>query len=478
MRKIAGLLAGILVVGFLAGCGGGGSTPTPVTTPTAETGTVNLVVSDTPSTKYTVLSFQIQITGAVLQPGNVSLLPKPVTVDLAQLVSDTSFLSSTVIGSATYTSMTMTFANPEVTIVNNSGAAITTATQTCASGAVCTFAPKLNSGSVTISAGVFPVTVAASSTTGLSLDLSIPDLLQSDLSVTLADGTSVNVALLPEPRADGTEAQIDDILGTVKSVSAGQVNVTTPVGINLVLTTNSSTVFNFPAAVCQANNASCLATGQVISADLSLLANGGLQADSISYADAAGTSVAQGVIVSVGTASPTTFQMLVHRVLSDTTEFTPGQIVDVTVGNTAAFSVASGRYPAVAGGTFATSTDLIAGQEVLAEISGPVTTASAGDPAFSCNVIELESSQIPGQVTALNSGAQSFSFTNGWTLFSAASPAITQLQVQTGTQTGFVNLPNFAAVSVGTNARVKGPVFNTTGSVGQPTMAALQVVVR
>jgi hypothetical protein len=35
---------------------------------------------------------------------------------------------------------------------------------------------------VTLSSGVFPLTVTASSSTGLSMDLSIPDLLQSDLS--------------------------------------------------------------------------------------------------------------------------------------------------------------------------------------------------------------------------------------------------------------------------------------------------------
>ena len=89
-----------------AGCGGSGdSSGASSTGQSASTGTVNLVVADTPATDLTILSFQVQITGAVLQPGNVSLLPRPVTVDLAQLVSDTGFLSSTVIGSATYTSL-------------------------------------------------------------------------------------------------------------------------------------------------------------------------------------------------------------------------------------------------------------------------------------------------------------------------------------------------------------------------------------
>jgi len=80
---------------FLSGCGDGGGT---VTTPVASgNATFNLVVADTPPSNITVMSFQVQIASAVLQPGNVSVLPRPVTVDLAQLVTDTGFLASTVI---------------------------------------------------------------------------------------------------------------------------------------------------------------------------------------------------------------------------------------------------------------------------------------------------------------------------------------------------------------------------------------------
>ena len=138
--KMAVLLAGAaLTSAALTGCGGSGSGAAPAASappPAATTGTISLVVQDTPSPKLTVLSFQVQITAATLQPGNLSILPKPVTVDLAQLVSDTAFLSSTVVGSTTFTSMTMTFANPQVTIANNSGAPIVTPTQTCAVNAV------------------------------------------------------------------------------------------------------------------------------------------------------------------------------------------------------------------------------------------------------------------------------------------------------------------------------------------------------
>jgi hypothetical protein len=161
--KIATAALGLILGIHLCGCAGSSINSTS-TTPNSNA-TVNLVVTDTPPTNITVLSFQVQITGAVLEPGNVLLLPRPVTVDLAQLVSDTGFLASTVIDSGTYTSMTMTLANPQVTILNSGVSSITVSGQSCAAGATCTFIPALNNASVTISSGVFPITVAANSTT-------------------------------------------------------------------------------------------------------------------------------------------------------------------------------------------------------------------------------------------------------------------------------------------------------------------------
>ncbi len=478
MKRTAAILTSLLAMIFLSSCGGtssGGSN----TNPTANA-TVNFVVSDTPSPKLTVLSFQIQITGAVLQPGNVSLLKQPVTVDLAQLVSDTGFLSSTVVDSKTFTSMTMTVANAQVTIINNSGAAIVTPTQTCAVNAVCTFTPKLNTASLTISSGVFPITLTANSSTGLALDLSIPDLLQSDLSITLADGSSVNLSLLPEPTANGEQAQIADVLGLVKSASTGQVQITTALGASLVLTTDANTSYNFPESVCETSGSACLAANQVVTTDLSLLADGGLHANSITFAGAPGTTVAKGVIVAVNNTAPPTMQMLVHGVVPSSTQFQIGDVVDVSVENGAAFSVTAPSYPAVSGGTFASASDLLAGQEVAVQDSQQLTTEADGNPAFESAAFELGSSQIVGQVTSVNAAAQSFALTNVWSLFTTLSPAVPSLQAQTGTQTSFVNLTpaSFSAVTVGANLSVKGPLFNTTDGSGQPTMAALQVTAR
>ena len=466
----------VFIMATLAGCGGGssgGASPAPATT----SGTVNVVLQDSPSSQLTVLSFEVQITGAVLQPGNVSLLPKPITVDLAQLVSDTAFLSSTIVGSSTYTSLDLTFANPQVTIVNNSNAPIVTPTQTCAPAAVCTFVPTINTASVTISNGVFPISVTTNSSTGFALDLSIPDLLQSDLSATFANGSSVNLSLLPTPVAGEAQAQIDDVLGIVQSVSAGQVQIKAAYGELLVLTTTASTAYNFPASVCPANDASCVVANQLVTVDLSLLVNGGLQINSITFAGSPGATVAKGIVVFAGTAAPAAFQMLVQRVLPSTATFTPGNVVDVTMQSGAIWSIASVSYPTVSGSTFASQADLLAGQEVLVAVGPEAASGSDGNAAFASASIALESSQIFGGVTSVDSGAQSFALTNVWSLFSALSPAIPQLQVQTGASTSFVNLSpaNLTALDVGATTRVKGPLFHAMAGTGEPTLGALQV---
>jgi hypothetical protein len=460
---------------LLTGCGGSGSES--ASAPPASTATMNFVVQDTPSPKLTVLSFQIEITGAVLQPGNVSILPKPVTVDLAQLVSDTAFLSSTVLNSTTFTSLTLTFADPQVTIVNNSSAAIVTPTQTCAVGATCTFVPKLNAASVTISSGVFPITVTANSSTGLALDLSIPDLLQSDLSVTAADGTSVNLSLLPTPAGGAAEAQIDDVLGMVQSVSAGQIQIKTAVGDTLVLSTDSSTAYNYPSSACSANNSTCVVANQLVTVDLSLLAAGTLHTDSVSFADSAASTVVQGVVLSVGTGVQPVVQVLVHKSLPSSAGFTVGEIVDATLQSGAAMYVASPGYPAVSGGTFVSASDLLAGQEVLLEVTQTMPAGTDGNAAFTTGLVSLQSSQILGRVNSVNADDSEFELTNVWSLFSSLSPAIPQLQVQTGTQTSFVGVTpaSVSGVAAGDNVRVKGPVFNTAGGSGQPTMGAVQV---
>jgi hypothetical protein len=474
MQKILtaglGLVAGIYLCGCTAGSTGQSSP-----TPTANA-TVNLVVTDTPPTDVTVLSFQVQITEAVLQPGNVSLLPRPVTVDLAQLVSDTGFLASTVIDSGTYTSMTMTLANPQVTIMNNGLSAVAVSGQTCAAGATCTFAPALNNASVTISSGVFPITVAANSTTGLNLDLSIPDLLQSDLSVTLANGTSVNLSVLPQPSSNSSQqAKVDDVFGTISSISGSQIGITTAFGDSLVLTGSGSTTYNYPASICSTASSACLSVGQVVTTDLSLLGDGGLALNSISYAGNSGAQAVKGLVLSTdATAAIPTIQLLVQRSIN-ASSLTAGEVATVSFPTGAEYAIGTATYPQASGAVFTSASDLMAGQELVVNVWSNLVTGSA--PSFTASIAYLESSQLIGEVASVDSATSSLSINGLSGPLISSRPAIQQMDVQTAATTEFVGFSpaSMSAVGVGQFVAAKGPLFNTMGISGYPTLCAIQL---
>lgn len=466
---------GMATLLLISGCAGGTTNQSTSTSQTANA-TVNFVVTDTPPAGVAVLSFQVQITGAVLQPGNVSLLPRPVTVDLAQLVSDTGFLASTVIDSGTYTSLTISYANPQVTILNTSSAPIVVAGQTCAAGAVCTFSPALNQASVTISNGTFPLTVQANSMTGLNLDLSIPDLLQSDLSVTLANGTSVNLSVLPQPSSSTSQqAEIDDVFGAITSVSGNQIDITTALGDSLVLTSSSSTQYNYPASVCSTAGASCLSTGQLVTANLSLLGDGALAPNSISCVGSSGTALAKGLVLSTDTTAATpSIKLLIQRTENESA-ILPGEIATVYLQAGTSYAVGPASYPAVSGGSFSAAADLMTGQELVMSVGSNLVSGSS--PSFNAGSIFLEPSQLIGRVVSVNAGSSSVAINSLSGLFAWSPPVVQQIDVQTDSTTAFVGFPSASinGLDAGQFVTAKGPLFNTTGGGGDPTISAIQL---
>jgi hypothetical protein len=459
------MTASVLTGLMLSGCSAGNQ-PTPSASSSSSassTGTVNLVVQDTPPSGITVLSFQVQIASATLQPGSISLIKKPVTVDLEQLVTDTSFLASQVVDSGTYTSLTMTYANPQITLMNSSSVPLVTPAGSCAVGAVCTFTPNINNATVTISSGVFPITVTANSSTGLNLDLSISDLLQSDLSLTFADGQSVSLSVLSALASlTDAQSQIDAVLATVQSVSGQQVTIQTALGNTLTVGLNSSTTYNYPSSVCGGGSASCVTAGQLVDLNLSLLGDGSLVAQSVTFADAAGGAAARGTVLATGTGS---FQVVLHAVIPGSTSAAVGSVVTVDPANGALFAVPFSSYPAVPASSFAAIGDLVAGQEVLLQL------ASAGGASnLASSRIYLEPSQTVGTVQAV--GSDSFAL-NGLTgLWTATRPLVNQIDCQVGAQTEYENLSSssLGSLAPGSLVAVKGLLFNTAGSPSLSTV--------
>ena len=103
-RALGFLLVVSLVI--LAACSGGGSSSPPP--PQTGTAPLSVTIKDAPPAGVTVLSFEVTITGAVLQPGNVSLVSTPIEIEVKQLEVETAFLSTINVPAGTYNSLQLT----------------------------------------------------------------------------------------------------------------------------------------------------------------------------------------------------------------------------------------------------------------------------------------------------------------------------------------------------------------------------------
>src|SRR5271169_5559568 len=113
-----GLLA---VCAALAGCRASGSG---ISSQTQGSGNASVVLTmtDTPPTNVSILSAEVTLTGATLNPGNVSLFSGSSTIELTRLQTDIAYLTAAPnIPAGSYTSLSLTFANPLLTIENDTG---------------------------------------------------------------------------------------------------------------------------------------------------------------------------------------------------------------------------------------------------------------------------------------------------------------------------------------------------------------------
>src|SRR6266852_1022035 len=175
MRRITALFLGLLSAVLLAGCGGSYSAP--VIGPGPQSAQVSVSLTDAPPAGVTVLTFEVTVTGATLNPGSADLLAGkgPVRIEVKKLETENAFLSTANIVAGNYTSLNLTFSNPELTFRNDTGATLAG----CASGSVCEIKP---SGTLTATVnGLFYST--SGSQTGVLVDLNLANLITPSLGV-------------------------------------------------------------------------------------------------------------------------------------------------------------------------------------------------------------------------------------------------------------------------------------------------------
>ncbi len=428
----AGVFCCLLAVGCApikngTGTGSGGTTPT-------GSGQVTIAVGDTPPAGLTIFGFEATVTGVTLTPTTGSAVTvisssNPVTLELASLQGDETILGSVSVPAGTYSSMTVSIANPAVTFLNNTGSTITVGTVICPNATVCQIEPA-TAANVMFTTPPFPLTVTANTPLGLLVDFNLNNIVSPTLALNFSTGVTVSSITIP---SSGIVTPMEDVLGEITQVNVAQNNfaVATSQATYQVLV-NSNTVFSgFLAGGCSAHNIGCLADKQAVAMNLNVNNDGTLTAQSINFESSnLDEPLAEGVITSVD--SPTQFHMVVLNTLPTVLGLNLGSLATVTTSGITTFSIDSdGPDTTPFTAFFLSSANLVVGQEVQIE---ELSTSSG--TSIQADRVRLRDSRFAANISSLS--APNFTV-NGLPPF-FTSAGIAQIQAQTSSATRICGL--------------------------------------
>lgn len=432
---------------------------------------VSMAIHDTPPAGVTILSFEIHVTGASLQPSDSSKAAVPLVthdteIELHHLEVESALLSTAGVPADTYSSLNLTFAHPEMTIQNSSGQTITVGGKSCAANAICELDPSLNSASLMVNSAPFPITLSANSGLSFDLDFDINSSVQTDLSVTPTVNVTTTMTSVNQEMED-----IDDLAGQITAVGTNQFTIMTLSGQSDVIQTTTNTQFDdFDHAGCAANNFSCLQNGQIVRVHLSVMdedggedgsmmttSTAGLVAKEVQLEDHFGKEF-QGEIISVNAPS-NQFSMVVDDEGEAIQGMALGNVVTVTVNSGAMFDVDTNNITIPSGLQFLSISDVIVGQSV--EIDPVGVNASSSGISVATDHVRLHRTHVTATIQGI-SGAN-LTLTNLPSFFTSAG--ITQIQVQTSSSTQFEDgLSGVSGLAANDTVSVGGLLFNSTTS--------------
>ncbi|HWX37814.1 MAG TPA: DUF4382 domain-containing protein [Candidatus Sulfotelmatobacter sp.] len=464
-------ICGLFVLAALFGCGGSGQLGSG--TQNSGNSSVVLAMMDTPPSLVTVLSAQVTLTGATLAPGNVSLLSAPVTVELTRLQTDVAYLATAAkIPAGSYTSVTLTFANPSLTIENDTAATIAG----CASATICPIVPTTSAMSATVPLTSF--SIASSSTTGLLIDVNLETLLNSALVEDFIAGTSV---FQFTPAGTGAPpVGAEDVVGHVASptMSSNTFTLTNAEASYALKVDSSTTFFQFPTTgSCTTPGFACLQANQILSVDIGIQSDGSLLAKNIVFEDADSSDVEVEGIITNTTSSSQQFDMVVLTASGTGTGLSVGgqATVAYALPPQTTFDIdflhadSTPISLSTSGFLFSTPADLVAGQQISIRRHG---TLAGGQ--IQADRVRLRSSRFTEGVSVIGSG-----------IITLPSPSLVSghgggstLLVQTFVPTIFFEIGhtiNLSNIGLGIPISARGPLFNVNN---QRTIAASKVVVQ
>jgi Domain of unknown function (DUF4382) len=421
------LLFGAIV--SLASCSGGGNQTTVGGGGGGGNQAASLTVTltskpDVSLTNISVLSATVDITGITLNPTTgsavaMTLSPTVYPVDLTRLQTDSAFLGTLSLPAATYTSATVTFSAPTLTIDNQSGA---TLNGTCLTGTICKIV--LTAGSSQVISAPFPLTLTSGQAKGISLNLNLNDAItvtSGTLVLNFSAADVVTAATLPRTGApSGSLDLIEDFVGLVTAKTSSSITVAASNGISLQFALPSSPVIEDPQGLCAALNATCLVVNQtVVSVDATVSTSGTLSLISADLLDASPQDEVEGTLINTGT--PGQFKLVVaNKVVasgnSTLASANPGDVFLITLSNPT-FLVDLDEFfnnaslPASTVTTlFTGEADLVNGQDVMVHVTAATGTAAAGDQAITADRVLLRFTRTTGTIQTVS--GQTFTLSN------------------------------------------------------------------
>ena len=425
-------------------------------------GTLFISVQDAPLDD--LVKFEITVTGIVLTPGDISVLPLPEEIELTslQLTPEIVRLSGDIpIG--TYTAANLTFANPELKYRD-------TVNGDPARDFIVEIKPPLVNSSVAV-----PVTlnVTEGQAIGLSLDFDLAASVVTDAGGDITGIDPMVTAAAVNPSLGDNE--FDDVPGRVVSVSASGdtgsfVFESFQSCEQFTLNVDASTVFERfeEASPALANEFASLAVDQVIEAEADILPDGTMNASKIKFEDSAIPDELEGIIVAV-----------TRDVLEQVTDFSmiffdaptcPAAIPDderitvsVPTDGSVRFRIQDEEFvanPAL----FDDSTDLDVGQKVDVE---PVEPFDPATTSYTADKIKLNRQTLRG--TVLSVSATTFELAPAGSLLPDASITV-QVSAATRFDSPATGLPD---LTVDQAVRVKGLLVRD--AAGEMFLAAMRI---
>lgn len=411
---------------------------------------VPITMTDTPPVGVTILSFEVSVTSAILNPGNVDLLggKGPLRIEVRELETESAFLNTANVPAGTYTSLSLSFANPELTFQNNTAAPLAG----CAVGAVCEINP---SGTLSSLVSFAPpgIMVSSNSPTGIQIDVNPNDVVTAALGVNF--GIGVSVQALPMKPA-GELDDLDDLSGTIQNLNVvtSQFTLHTVKGDFAILIDRNT---EFDLEPCGANSLICLVNGEVVKVDLRVMSAGAFVASKIELEDQVEDDELDGIIFRIGDA--THFEMVVLDELRAVNNVNLGNPVVVALNN-ASFEVQSDNLPVPGAlqssfqGAMDTS-QLLPGQTVQVRLAAPV---NPGSPLLvSSDRIRLRMTQFTANVKAGSVAPPNFAVDTLPALFTGSG--IASIHVQTSSQTDFDGIAGVSALADGNTVSLRGLLF-------------------